>query len=166
MSNRDIKDALINGKIGKRQIDKDGKGITFARNEYSLTVYGQTKDTGALVATGGSGQAGIGGGKETEGKIVTINGGTVIATGGYKGAGIGGGSYCSGGTVNINGGSVTAKANGEQQGAAIGAGYSGSGCRINVSKGMIAVAGNSAETAAETAADQLSDKKWAYIEKS
>lgn len=115
------------------------KGITFASNEYSLTVYGQTKGTGALVAAGGSGQAGIGGGSlyDDVGSVgtVTINGGTVTATGGENAAGIGGGIETDGKTVTINGGTVTAT--GGNKGAGIGGGSYCGGGTVNINGGTV-----------------------------
>ncbi len=121
------------------------KGITFASNEYSLTVYGQTKGTGALVAAGGSGQAGIGGGDHDDdvGSVgtVTINGGTVTATGGENAAGIGGGIETDGRGVTINGGTVTAT--GGNKGAGIGGGVGGAGGMVTIKGGTVTATGGS-----------------------
>ena len=96
----------------------------------SLTIYGQERGTGKLTATGGDGNAGIGGNygypSDSVGAI-TINGGTVVAGGGEAGggnggAGIGSGVSGSGGTTNINGGTVTAT--GAWNAAGIGGGTS------------------------------------------
>ncbi|MBR3570583.1 MAG: hypothetical protein IKN96_07290, partial [Oscillibacter sp.] len=82
------------------------QGITVNEGN-SLTIYGQSGGTGALITGSDSMEgnaAGIGisaDGMTTSGTI-TINGGTVTATG--DGAGIGG----DGATVQINGGTVTA----------------------------------------------------------
>ena len=84
----------------------------------SLTIYGQTNGTGAVVANGdygiaigGSGSVTINGGNVTAigrilgiaaGNSITINGGNVTATGVTYGI------YVSNGTITINGGNVTA----------------------------------------------------------
>lgn len=82
-----------------RLILKDGaeltasKGITVT-GDNSLTIYAQPTDAatmGKLSATGGSYQAGIGGGDQQSGGAITVNGGAVTATG-SGGAGIGGGA--------------------------------------------------------------------------
>ena len=125
------------------------KGITFASNEYSLTVYGQTKGTGALVAAGGSGQAGIGGGDHDDdvGSVgtVTINGGTVTATGGENAAGIGGGIETDGRVVTINGGTVTAT--GGNKGAGIGGGVGGAGGMVTIKGGTVTATGGGGNAA-------------------
>lgn len=92
----------------------------------SLTIYGQAKGTGAVIAGEvGSGQAGIGSAQNQSGGIITINGGTVTATGGYNGAGIGGGYNSTGGAITINGGTVNAT--GGYDSAGIGGGDEGAG---------------------------------------
>ena len=74
----------------------------------SLTIYGQSADTGALTVFGGMYGAGIGGNENETCGAVTINGGTISATYGSNAAGIGGGKNGSGGAVTINGGAVAA----------------------------------------------------------
>ena len=95
----------------------------------SLTIYGQTQQTGKLIVTGGSSGAGIGGNGGSAGYNITINGCIVIATGGARGAGIGGGEEANGYNITINGGTVTAIAgdpkNTEEIVDAIGSGYQG-----------------------------------------
>ena len=54
----------------------------------SLTIYGGASGSGQLIANGGRGSAGIGGGFNCSDSNITINGGTVTATGDYA-AGIG-----------------------------------------------------------------------------
>ena len=83
---------------------KVGVGVTAGN---ALTIYGQANGTGALVATGYTYAAGIGGGQGENCGTVTINGGVITATG-DSAAGIGGGSGGNGGTVTVNGGTVTA----------------------------------------------------------
>ena len=99
------------------------KGIEVGSGS-TLTIYGQSQNTGALTVTGTGGdyKAGIGGGP-TDCGDVTINGGVITATGSDRGAAIGSGGTVSGGTVTINGGSVTAT--NYNYGAGIGGCYSG-----------------------------------------
>ncbi len=75
----------------------------------SLTIYGQSGGTGALIATGADGNAGIGGNNGSNGGTITINGGDVTAQASQFAAGIGGGETGGDGTITINGGTVTAK---------------------------------------------------------
>ena len=96
----------------------------------SLTIYGQEKGTGTLVADGSGSQAGIG----VKDSSITINGGTVNATGGEAGAGIGG-SNGNGSNITINGGTVTATSEGT--GAGIGGGYNGEGSNITINGGTV-----------------------------
>ena len=75
---------------------------------------------GTVIANGGEGGAGIGGGIEAWGGKLKVTGGTVIATGGIGAAGIGGGYkgacvHFYDDNVSITGGTVIAKA-GEQGG--------------------------------------------------
>lgn len=79
-------------------------------------------NSGKVVAQGGNGAAGIGGGCRGHAQNITINGGTVEAKGDGGGAGIGGGWGCNGKDITINGGTVTAT--GEEGGAGIGGGRS------------------------------------------
>ena len=95
-------------------------GIRVAQGN-SLTIYGQSGDSGHLIAQNpGTCNAGIGGDMNQTAGTVTIHGGTVTATGGNSAAGIGGGSYGAGGTVTIYGGRV--EATGGSYGAGIGGG--------------------------------------------
>ena len=71
-----------------------------------------TVNGGTVNATGYTGGAGIGSGKNGAGGEVTVTGGTVNATGGYYAAGIGGGMNGDGSMVKITGGRVYAQANG------------------------------------------------------
>ena len=109
----------------------------------SLAIYGQTRGTGILSATGGT-CPGIGGaGIYNTGKI-TINGGVVIAQGGNGAAGIGGDDDRSGGEITINGGTVLAV--GGAKGAGIGGGNGGQGATVNVYGGKITAIGGSRDT--------------------
>ena len=83
----------------------------------SLSIYAQTRGTGAIEAKGKA--AGIGGGSSC-GKV-SIHGGVVTAIGATTDAGIGGGMNGNGGEIIITGGSVTAYSRGA--GAGIGGGY-------------------------------------------
>ena len=78
-------------------------GINVTGN-HSLTIYAQsTNDNirGKLVATGGSGNAGIGGNAGQSGGAITINGGNIAATGG---SGTRGTNYTDSGSANGTGG--------------------------------------------------------------
>ena len=78
-----------------------GKGNT-------LSIYGQSADTGAIRATGNGDRSGIGGGSNQSSGTIIIYGGSVTANGGTKAAGIGGGCEGSGGTTTIYGGVIEA----------------------------------------------------------
>ncbi len=129
----------VNGGI--QVADNDNDPQTPSPN--SLTIYGQAKGTGELIADVNIGHAGIGGNRDpnggnqgSAGGTVTIHGGKVIAAGGNSGAGIGGGSGGAGGTVKIYGGTVEATGNGN--GAGIGGGGSGgAGGEITISGGNV-----------------------------
>lgn len=110
------------------------KGI-YVGSGSSLTIYGQSGNTGKLVANAqyATNCAGIGGndGEDAPHGNITINGGDIVATGGSYAAGIGSGynsaSYNStdttlNQTIIINGGKVTAT--GDTHAAGIGGGYS------------------------------------------
>ena len=96
---------------------------------HKLTIYGQTHDTGRLIANSSAYEsaAGIGSGMNARAGDVTIHGGTIQATGNVGSAGIGTGGppqrhhvKNGGGTVVIYGGNVTATGGGG--GAGIGGG--------------------------------------------
>ncbi len=85
----------------------------------SLTIYGQEKHTGKLIANSGYrwgvkdkenhyNVAAIGGGEYENCGTITINGGQIVAEGTSNGAGIGGGYMGHCGVITINGGEVTA----------------------------------------------------------
>ena len=70
-------------------------GIGIANSTNSLTIYGQSRQTGCINATGSTDHAGIGSSAGT----ITINGGIINATGGSSGGvGIGGGTTA----INLN----------------------------------------------------------------
>jgi hypothetical protein len=104
-----------------------------------LAIYGKGDDTGKLIATGTSKQAGIGGGDGQSAGEIIIYGGTINATGGYYAAGIGGGNKGKGGTVTIKGGIVTAT--GGNNGAGIGGGDNGLGVTVTIDAGTVTATG-------------------------
>lgn len=95
-------------------------GIEVTGEDNSLTVYGQTAQSGQLIADGRIKAAGIGGGEEEDGSNITINGGKVESSG--SASGIGGGMNASGYNITINGGVVGASCS-YIGGAGIGGGY-------------------------------------------
>ena len=99
-------------------------------NQGKLTITDENEN-GKLIATGGNGAAGIGGGLYAGGNDITIIGGEITATGGECGAGIGGGFYTGGNDITIAGGKVTAT--GGDYGAGIGGGLRKNGEKITVS---------------------------------
>ena len=146
------------------------KGIQLTSGN-TLTVYGQSLNTGKLLinnvesqnagiggdytnntgtlyvyggdieVTGGSDAAGIGGGRGHSGGTVYVYGGSVKANGGCYGAGIGGGENGSGGALYVNGGSVTATGN--QNSAGIGGGFNGAGATVVITSGTVTATGGS-----------------------
>ena len=112
----------------------------------SLTIYGQTYQTGRLEAFAPTSYhsekykvAAIGGGDGCSNSNITINGGTITATGGRFSAAIGGGAYASGSNITINGGTVNAT--GGQYGAGIGGGSYASGSNITINGGTVNATG-------------------------
>ena len=113
----------------------DKAGITTATDfGNSLTIYGQTAQSGQLEANGGIHGAGIGGGNNCSCAEITINGGTVTANGGDGASGIGGGYYGFGSDITINGGKVTATG---INATGIGGGYYGIGSDITINGGTV-----------------------------
>ena len=118
----DVKDSssvnilLMDGAVLRA---KDG---IYVSSDSSLNIYGQSGETGQLIAEGSSKSAGIGGKNETGYGAIYIHSGRVQATGGSCGAGIGGGLDAANGSglVTIYGGFVTAQ--GGEYGAGIGGG--------------------------------------------
>ncbi|MBR4898100.1 MAG: hypothetical protein IKZ48_04870 [Prevotella sp.] len=124
-----------------------GSGIE-VNDPNSITIYGQSANSGRLNCGAPNYCAAIGGNKyqgnndpssRSYGDI-TINGGTIEVTGGYWAAGIGAGSakdrdYRLGGTITINGGNITA--NGGRASAGIGGGYCSSTGTITINAGNI-----------------------------
>ena len=125
----------------KKGIDVSGNG--------KLTIYGQSEDSGRIVAkivynnqgeitgNGEEESAGIGSSGIAEGGTITIHGGTIEAAG-YEGAGIGGGIGGAGGSITILGGTVTATS---KKGAGIGGGMNGGGGTITIHGGTITAQG-------------------------
>ena len=142
------RDAAVstNGK-GNVNIELDGtntlkSGVNHAGLEKSkdgkLTITDENGN-GKLIATGGNGAAGIGGGLYAGGNDITITGGEITATGGYCGAGIGGGTSAGGKNITIAGGKVTAT--GGKGAAGIGGGFFGNGNDITITGGEVTATG-------------------------
>ena len=145
------RDAAVstNGK-GNVNIELDGtntlkSGVNHAGlekksdgNQGKLTITDENEN-GKLIATGGDGAAGIGGGYSGDGNDITITGGEITATGGDCGAGIGGGTCAGGKNITIAGGKVTAT--GGLGASGIGGGYFGDGNDITITGGKITATG-------------------------
>ena len=119
-----------------------GSGGAGIGGGYNGSCSGINITGGTVTATGGSGGAGIGGGNGGKGSYIYIGGGTVTATGSGGGAGIGGGNYDSGSAITIKGGTVTATG-GSNGGAGIGGGYNGSCSGISITEGTVTATGGS-----------------------
>ena len=139
--NGDVHLILADGAKLTATGDKTSKtpGVQVSGEGNSLTIYGQSAQSGQLIANGGEYAAGIGGGYQSSGSNITINGGTVTSTGGKYAAGIGGGKEGSGSNITINGGTVTA--NGGILGAGIGGGDNSSGSNITINGGKVTANG-------------------------
>ena len=150
----------VNGNV--HLILVDGKTLTandgiYVPNGSSLTIYGQSGNTGTLTATGSAGgHSGIGGNEHESSASgdITIDGGTINATGYNGGAGIGTGhnGNASGLTITINGGIITATGgpcDGSGAGAGIGSGY-------NRDNGTIIIRGGKITANGATASNQWS----------
>ena len=145
------RDAAVstNGK-GNVNIELDGtntlkSGVNHAGlekksdgNQGKLTITDENEN-GKLIATGGDGAAGIGGGLYGDGNDITITGGEITATGGDCGAGIGGGTSAGGKNITIAGGKVTAT--GGKGAAGIGGGFYGDGNDIIITDGKVTATG-------------------------
>ena len=143
----------------------DGAKLTATTEEYglagiqvfgegnSLAIYGQTAQSGQLIASGGDYGAGIGGRNGCYGSHITINGGTVTATGGYRAAGIGGGFHSSGSNITINGGTVTANGGENAAGIGSGCGAGGSAYNITFNGGTVKATGGEGAVAIGTGQD-------------
>ena len=127
---------------GGKLIATGGSGGAGIGGGYHGTGSYITIHGGTVTATGGSnGGAGIGGGNDGKGSDITILGGTVTATGSGGGAGIGGGKGSYGSVIVIKGGTVTATGSGG--GAGIGGGYNHKGTGITISGGTVTATGGS-----------------------
>ena len=81
---------------GDNELKSGGYNAGLEKNEHeskgTLTIKDDNGKDGSLIAEGGFGGAGIGGGKESTGSNITIRGGTIEAVGGAGAAGIGDGA--------------------------------------------------------------------------
>ena len=134
----DVRLILADGAVLTATGEQNHAGIEVSGGN-SLTIYGQTAQTGKLEANGGEFAAGIGGGDKANGSNITINGGTVTANGGWLAAGIGGGNRGAGSNITINGGTITA--NGGEYAAGIGGGDRASGSNITINGGTVTANG-------------------------
>ncbi len=118
-----------------------GDGV-YIKKGSSLSIYGQSKGTGKLIAKPSSGP-GIGGMADTVAGSLYIHGGVIDAKGGTNAAGIGGGNHSSGyENIVIYDGNVTAQ--GGSSGAGIGKGQQNSpgDCgRIEIYGGTVTATG-------------------------
>lgn len=140
---------------GNVNIELDGANILVSAEGHagieksegsSLTINDKNDEFGSLIAYGGSGGAGIGGGESEDGTNITITGGLVSASG-AGGAGIGGGKSGDGKNITITGGEVHATGNftsrggdgtlSVEVGAGIGGGSGGSANNISISGGEV-----------------------------
>ena len=114
---------------------------------YSYLSLTNLEESAVLVANGGSGGAGIGGGwcnpNSVNGVYVNIYGGNVTATGGMNASGIGGGGNGNG-EVNIYGGDI--RATGGSNGTGIGSGSGHTG-RVNIWGGFVDATSGSGSSA-------------------
>ena len=123
------------------------KGIWVVGTDSSLTIYGQSTDSGTLISTGGSREAGIGGHQGNTNAVendaitgmVCIHGGTVKATGGDEAAGIGSGKKNMMSSIVIYGGKIEAQ--GGKGAAGLGVGASGYVSNILIYGGEITAKG-------------------------
>ena len=122
----------------KSGVDHAGLEKNSDGNQGKLTITDENEN-GKLIATGGDGAAGIGGGLYGDGNDITITGGEITATGGSHGAGIGGGYYGNGNDITITGGKVTAT--GGNGAAGIGGGNYKDGNDINIAGGKVTATG-------------------------
>ena len=122
----------------KSGVDHAGLEKNSDGNQGKLTITDENEN-GKLIATGGDGAAGIGGGLYGDGNDITITGGEITATGGYNGAGIGGGDLGGGSNITITGGEITAI--GGYSGAGIGGGNYKDGNDINIAGGKVTATG-------------------------
>lgn len=98
----------------------------------SISIYGQSEDTGKLVLEGGSSVAALGGDNSHNSGDIAIHGGDIRSISAWSGAGIGGGSGGTG-TVTVYGGKVYAQS---ESGAGIGGGHGAAGY-VNIYGGEV-----------------------------
>lgn len=123
-------------------------GITVPEGS-SLTICGQTGQTGTLLASGQDSSAGIGGAGVGSGEVahasrpssgqIRIDGGRIVATSQKNAAGIGAGRGEHCGDITIAGGVV--EATGGYNGAGIGCGMAGEGGLITILGGTVKATG-------------------------
>ena len=123
----------LKSRVDHAALEKNSDG-----NQGKLTITDENEN-GKLIATGGDGAAGIGGGLYGDGNDITITGGNITATGGDCGAGIGGGTSAGGKNITIAGGKVTAT--GGKGAAGIGGGFYGDGNDIIITDGKVTATG-------------------------
>ena len=123
----------LKSRVDHAALEKNSDG-----NQGKLTITDENEN-GKLIATGGDGAAGIGGGLYAGGNDITITGGEITATGGDSGAGIGGGASAGGKNITIAGGKVTAT--GGLGAAGIGGGFYGDGNDITITDGKVTATG-------------------------
>lgn len=89
---------------GDNELKSGGYHAGLEKNELeskgTLTIKDDKGKDGSLIAEGGFGGAGIGGGIESTGSSITIRGGAVEAVGGSNAAGIGDGAGCATGPTD------------------------------------------------------------------
>lgn len=124
----------------------DGAEITVTggvklENSRSLTIYGQSEDSGKLYShnTEYDGAAGIGSAENTTCGNLTIHGGSIVAAGKDGAAGIGGGKGANSGNITMYGGSIYCNNRDDSSGgAAIGGGKErGIGGAVNIYGGTL-----------------------------
>ena len=133
---------LVNGTQLHISSRPNSAAIEVSGYSNSLTIYGQTGQTGILEAVSGGDGAGIGGSGEYGHSFnITINGGRISARcGGSNGAGIGGGGqHGDGNNIVINGGTIGAY--GGRGGAGIGGGKYAKGENITINGGVVTATG-------------------------
>ena len=89
---------------GKNELKSGDYNAGLEKNEHesegTLTIKDDKGKDGSLIAEGGFGGAGIGGGIESTGSSITIRGGAIKAVGGSNAAGIGDGAGCATGPTD------------------------------------------------------------------
>lgn len=134
--------STISGIIATSMLTIEGDGSLTATSAIGAgigNIKKLTVNSGTVIATGGSGGAGIGGGNDGSGQTVVINGGRVYAYGNGNAAGIGGGASSTagrGGVFEINGGMVYAVSGGSGSGIGYGGNKNASGT-VTVNGGSV-----------------------------